>query len=97
MKKILLVFFGLIILNPSQLIAGDKEDIIKQLLSNNAYVFYLQPFSHHKPEFISCSPIKLYIVHNFKDLHKIKTFFMVIPNTELSFNLEYFLHFHSVK
>jgi len=37
MKKILLVFFGLIILNPSQLIAGDKEDIIKQLLSNNAY------------------------------------------------------------
>ena len=37
MKKLLLVFLGLIIINPTQLIAGDKEDIIKQLLSNNAY------------------------------------------------------------
>ena len=37
MKKILIVFLGLIIVNPTQLIAGDKEDIIKQLLANNAY------------------------------------------------------------
>ena len=37
MKKILLVLLGLIIINPAQLIAGDKEDIIKQLLANNAY------------------------------------------------------------
>ena len=37
MKKLILVFMGLIIINPTQLIAGDKEDIIKQLLANNAY------------------------------------------------------------
>ena len=37
MKKLLLILFGLIIINPAQLIAGDKEDIIKQLLANNAY------------------------------------------------------------
>ena len=37
MKKLFIVFIGLIILNPSQLIAGDKEDIIKQILSNNEY------------------------------------------------------------
>ena len=37
MKKLLLILFGLIIINPTQLIAGDKEDIIKQLLANNAY------------------------------------------------------------
>ena len=37
MKKLLIVFLGLIIVNPDQLIAGDKEDIIKQLLANNAY------------------------------------------------------------
>ena len=37
MKKLLLVLLGLIIINPAQLTAGDKEDIIKQLLANNAY------------------------------------------------------------
>ena len=37
MKKLLLVLLGLIIINPAQLTAGDKEDIIKQLSANNAY------------------------------------------------------------
>lgn len=37
MKKILLVLMGVIILNPSQLFAGDEEDIKKQILANNAY------------------------------------------------------------
>ena len=37
MKKLLLILLGLIIINPAQLMAGDKEDIINQLLSNNAY------------------------------------------------------------
>ena len=37
MKKILLVLMGVIILNPTQLFAGDEEDIKKQILANNAY------------------------------------------------------------
>jgi len=37
MKKLFIVCIGLLILNPVQLIAGDKEDLIKQILANNAY------------------------------------------------------------
>ena len=37
MKKLFIVCVGLLILNPVQLIAGDKEDLIKQILANNAY------------------------------------------------------------
>ena len=37
MKKLFIVCIGLLILNPVQLIAGDKEDLIKQILANNEY------------------------------------------------------------
>ena len=37
MKKLFMVCIGLLILNPVRLIAGDKEDLIKQILANNAY------------------------------------------------------------
>lgn len=37
MKKFFIVFIALLILSPTSLIAGDKEDIIKQILANNAY------------------------------------------------------------